>query len=670
MLSGKTDGMRIISARPRIMELIAALYNEHPLFRAGYHQMREVVKGFIERLPAKHGRKTLKVLEVGAGTGGLTLIMAPFLASLDMPVEYTFTDPSPLMVADASRRLKKQYPFMRFVVLDLKSSANNELKGQHVVLSNTSFTGMSLSNARYILQSDGFLLTSRMTEVSPFVHIIFGLLGSGTEGRWQIHGGRQDVTVATEQWEREMHAAGFGHVDWTDGNTSANAYHKVMIALASGDQGSRLPKSAPTEAAKIDHGPRTAEAESLVQKYASGWASSKLLHFKTKKQASGRAPNRGAVVLVTGATGSLGSHIVQNLAENPTVAQVVCINRESLSVPVLKRQQEAFLERGIKLAPGARAKLRVFGTDTARPQLGLPPHEYTWLVQNGTHIIHNAWPMSWTRPISGFAPQLQSMRNLLDLAREMAISPGRDSVRVGFQFVSSIGVVGLSNEPRVAERHLPVSATVPIGYGEAKWVCESLLNETLHKFPTLFRPHVTRPGQIAGSSTSGYWNTVEHLPFFIKSAQSLRAWPNLDGVMQWVPVDLSAAVMVDLVLNSNASHPVYHVDNPVGQPWKEMNRVLARALGISDSTNIIPFKDWVRRVRVSPLVPETENPAARPGMPDWLETNFERMACGGLILGTERAQEHSSTMAKNVGPVSAEVVAKFLDYWRKAGFLN
>src|SRR6202021_297404 len=117
--------------------------------------------------------------------------------------------------------------------------------------------------------------------------------------------------------------------------------------------------------------------------------------------------------------------------------------------------------------------------------------------------------------------------------------------------------------PRVAERRPPVPATVPIGYGEAKWVCEALLDETLHKFPTLFRPHVTRPGQIAGSSTSGYWNTVEHLPFFIKSAQSLRAWPDLDGVMQWVPVDLSAAVMADLVLNPNASHPVYHVDNPV-----------------------------------------------------------------------------------------------------------
>ncbi|KAF5859651.1 hypothetical protein ETB97_002562 [Aspergillus alliaceus] len=180
--------------------------------------------------------------------------------------------------------------------------------------------------------------------------------------------------------------------------------------------------------------------------------------------------------------------------------------------------------------------------------------------------------MSWTRTVSAFAPQLQSMKNLLDLAREAAVAPGRSRVRVGFQFVSSIGVVGNSGTTgRVLERRLPVSATVPIGYAEAKWVCEALLDETLHKFLALFRPQVTRPGQIAGSSASGYWNTIEHLPFFIKSPQVLGVWPDLDGVMQWVPVDLSAGVVADLILNPSASHAVYHVDNPVGQQWKDMN---------------------------------------------------------------------------------------------------
>ncbi|GAE00035.1 hypothetical protein ATEG_07661 [Paecilomyces variotii No. 5] len=669
VLSGKQDGTSILFSSPDGLELTTALYAKYPFFRAGYDQMGEVVKGIVERLPVSHKEETLKVLEVGAGTGGLTLVMASLLASLGMNVEYTFTDASPLVVADARRRLGKKYPFMRFVVHDMKNVDNKELYGQHIVLANTSFSKPSLPNAHSVLRSDGFLVTLQMTRVSPFLSLIFGLLEGELQGQWQTEG-----MEATGDWEREMHKAGFGHVDWTDGNTPANDYQKVILAMASGEQSPRLPKPVQTQETKpkIDHGPRTAEAERLVREYANGWATPKLLRFKAKKQGNNRAANRGAVVLVTGATGSLGSHIVQKLAENPTVAHVVCVNRESISVPVTRRQQEAFQQRGIKMPPGARTKLRILGTDTAKQQLGLPPHEYAWLVQNTTHIIHNAWPMSWTRTVAAFAPQLQSMRNLLDLARDIVMSPGRDHVRVGFQFVSSIGVVGVpgaEKEVCVPESRLPVSATVPIGYAEAKWVCEALLDETLGKFPDFFRPHVTRPGQIAGSSTSGYWNSTEHLPFFIKSAQSLRAWPDLDGVLQWVPVDLSAAVMADLVLNPNASHTVYHVDNPVGQPWKDMNRVLARGLGIPES-GFVPLKEWVRRVRASPLVPETDNPAARPGMPDWLETNFERMACGGLILDTKQAKEHSSTMANVVGPVNEEVVSKFLDYWKSVGFLH
>ncbi|KAJ5971623.1 uncharacterized protein N7479_001541 [Penicillium vulpinum] len=662
ILSSQLDGSSIILDNAKGVALLEALHTEYPFFRAGYDQIQEVVKCVLERLPASHAGETFKVLEVGAGTGGLTLVMASLFSALDRPVEYIVTDSSHLMVGRARRRLEQQYPFIRFAVHDVTNIVDQALHGQHLVLINASSNVTSFSNVRPVLRSDGFLLALQMTRDVPWASLVFGLVDSGL----------RHATAEPEHWERELHDAGFGHVDWTDGHMSANAYQTVIMAMASGTQGPRSPKASPLkEATVIDHGARTTEAERLVQQYANGWATPNMLRLQAKMQNNGQAPSRGAVVLVTGATGSLGSHIVQKLAENPTVAQVVCVNRDSASVPGLQRQQEAFQERGIKLAPRSRAKLRVLATDTAKRQLGLPVHEYTWLVQNITHIIHNAWPMSWTRPVAAFAPQLQSMRNLLDLARDAAIAPGRNRVRVGFQFVSSIGVVGQSGTTgRVLERRVPVSSTVPIGYAEAKWVCEALLDETLHKFPALFRPQVTRPGQIAGSSTSGYWNTVEHLPFFIKSAQALGAWPELNGIMQWVPVDLSAAVMADLVLNPNASHPVYHVDNPVGQPWNEMNQFFARALGIPSSTDLVPFKEWVRRVRASPLVPETENPAARPGMPDWLESNFERMACGGLILDTEQAQAHSSTMAREVGPVGEEVVSRFVEYWRKAGFLH
>ncbi|KAJ5298839.1 uncharacterized protein N7443_006959 [Penicillium atrosanguineum] len=376
--------------------------------------------------------------------------------------------------------------------------------------------------------------------------------------------------------------------------------------------------------------------------------------------------NLDAVVLVTGATGSLGSHLAQKLAEDPKVARVVCLNRRSSSVLAEKRQQEAFANRGIKLLPSTRAKLRIFETDTSKAQLGLSPLDYSWLVEHATNIVHNAWPMSGTRPISAFEPQLQAMRNLLDLAREIASRDVDPPSRVGFQFVSSIGVVGFAGESRVLEHRVPLFATLLSGYGEAKWMCERMLDETLHKYPRSFCP-----GQISGSSTSGFRNPVEHFAFLVKSAQSLRAWPDLDGVLQWIPVDYCADIMADLLkigLRDKApdAYPVYHIDNPIGQQWKSMSPVLADALGIPPQA-IIPFKGWISRVRRSPMPLETENPAAR--LVDFLDDHFERISCGGLVLDTSKTQEHSETMA-SAGPVSPEVARLYVAAWKKMDYLN
>lgn len=127
--------------------------------------------------------------------------------------------------------------------------------------------------------------------------------------------------------------------------------------------------------------------------------------------------------------------------------------------------------------------------------------------------------------------------------------------------------------------------------------------------------------------------------------------------------------MVDLFFlgssNIPAPYPVYHIDNPVGQSWTEMSPVLADALAISPN-RIIPFRDWVKLVRRSPLS-ERDNPAVR--LIDFLDYNFERMSCGGLVLDTKNVSEHSGTM-RSEGPVSAEVARKYVASWKEMGYLS
>ncbi|KAL2827959.1 hypothetical protein BDW59DRAFT_143589 [Aspergillus cavernicola] len=379
----------------------------------------------------------------------------------------------------------------------------------------------------------------------------------------------------------------------------------------------------------------------------------------------------GAVVIITGGTGSLGSYLVAGFARDPSVRTVVCLNRPS-KVPGVVRQREALSSRTLTLTAAEDEKLRFLDGSTADPKLGLSSEDYTWLAQNATHIVHNAWPMSLRRPIHTFVPQFQALRNLLDLAREMASVP-RSGSRIGFQFVSSISVVGSAPQQRVLEQRVPLSTTLPLGYPEAKWVCERMIDETLHRYPEHFRPMVVRPGQITGSNSRAFWTTQEHMPFLIKSSQSLGAFPDLDGPLHWIPVDTVAQTMIDVLLpevNDSGrepdAYPVYHLDNPVGQPWKEMSKILTSALGIP-SDRIIPFQEWLELLRSSPLNAERDIPAAK--ILEFFTDDFLHMACGGLVLDTRLSEEHSRAMAAQ-GPVSAELATRYVQSWKDMGFLK
>jgi hypothetical protein len=281
------------------------------------------------------------------------------------------------------------------------------------------------------------------------------------------------------------------------------------------------------------------------------------------------------------------------------------------------------------------------------------------------------------------------MRRLLDLARDAALLPlGRDHHHGGaaaaarpitFQFVSSISVVGhhplLTGSPGVPEERVGVGSVLPAGYADAKWACELMLDETLHRWPGLFRSMAVRLGQIA-ASRSGYWNTAEHISFIIRSSQTLGALPALGGTLGWTPVDDIAASLADLLFFGDGGqgklagcqmrpYPIYNIENLVRTPWKEMTTVLADVLGLDPHDAVIPFKEWVRRVRN--CGPRAGNPAYL--LIDFLEANFERISCGGLLLETRRVQEHSPTM-RDLEPFSHDMTRLFLQKWKDSGFLD
>ena len=327
--------------------------------------------------------------------------------------------------------------------------------------------------------------------------------------------------------------------------------------------------------------------------------------------------HEGAVVVLTGGTGSLGSHILAHLTSLPSVTRVICLVRPHQSEDPHDRLLQATENKGINMSQNDWSKVEIIQSICSAPFLGLKQDDYARLCGQITHIVHSAWPMDFKWKLVSFKAQFRSLQNLLKLARDThQVYP---MIRPRLLFISSIATVGqygnVHGKCLVPEDPISdIRCTNPFGYGEAKLVCEKIVEKVARTHSRELQAAVIRAGQIAGSTKSGFWNTNEHFPAIIKSSQQIAALPKLDGVcfhysitfntvaaliviqtLSWLPVDLAAQTICDILLTDHPIESIYHLENPIRQSWHDCLSAMASELGLME-TNILSFIVWFETV--------------------------------------------------------------------------
>jgi acyl-coenzyme A synthetase/AMP-(fatty) acid ligase/nucleoside-diphosphate-sugar epimerase len=262
-------------------------------------------------------------------------------------------------------------------------------------------------------------------------------------------------------------------------------------------------------------------AHKAVTKFAEEYA---LAGSATEEK--GPSAKDNLVVVLTGSSGSLGSHAAASLAKNPKVRKVVCLTRKG-AAPFDKA---AFEKRGITLSEEQWAKLANLEVDPTADKLGLDDMSYGFVQSTVTHVVHTAWPMNYLTTVPAFKYQFQFLRGLLQLA-----TGGQFAAKRRFVFVSSIAAVAklaLANGGSlITER--PVSAEEAangIGYADGKLVCEKILEKVAVSHAGSIEVTSVRCGQMTGSRASGAWNADEQIPMIFRTAQNLGVLPYLPGV--------------------------------------------------------------------------------------------------------------------------------------------
>lgn len=134
--------------------------------------------------------------------------------------------------------------------------------------------------------------------------------------------------------------------------------------------------------------------------------------------------------------------------------------------------------------------------------------------------------------------------------------------------------------------------------------------------------------------------------------------------LSWLPVNVAAAAMSDLLLSPNPVRLAYHVENPVRQDWTAVMTEIANELGHPPSC-FIEFEEWKRLVNQKT---SADRDLGTDALMDFLVKEFQHMSTGGIVLDTSKAREVSTTL-RDAGGVSMETIAEYVKAWKKCGLL-
>lgn len=381
-------------------------------------------------------------------------------------------------------------------------------------------------------------------------------------------------------------------------------------------------------------------------------------------------------VVLTGSTGSLGAHLVHQLALISDVETIICLNRAKNNDDARKRTDESLLTRGLAnldhLASLTHTEILCLAADLVKPKLGLDAVSWKLVFNKATCVIDNAWPVNFNMSVQSFRPAIQGSVNLINLiAQSAATSTPR------YIYSSSIAAVMGASALRVEEAYSEHATDASeMGYGRSKWIVEKVCQHAQHHVGSGFDAVIARIGQMVGDRQSGIWNETEAWSLMIKSAQTIGCFPKLSESIAWQPVDDAGFLIAHMVLPSRLEG-VFHVMNPATCSSDQLVELLARPENLGDGFEVVESSEWVRRLSESDPDPK-KNPTIKllghfqfrfghterhPGQDnrvfstDRLRAVFERL---GL------KQELDSMLV----PLDATLLHNIVAAWRRTGFLK
>lgn len=393
------------------------------------------------------------------------------------------------------------------------------------------------------------------------------------------------------------------------------------------------------------------EMKQLIAKYSS-----------FTQQTPGTIQPERETIILTGTTGSLGAHILAQIANQNSVRRIYCLVRADSESAATARVSKTLGEKG--LDPSLLSKKVIcLPSDFSREDLGLAAGVLNDLKKNLTTVIHSAWAVNFNLGVRSFEQQhIKGTWNLLNLCLSTdTVEPAK------LFFCSSISAAAGTPIPaRIKEAHIEdLSHAQNMGYARSKLVTEHVIRAAATQ--TGMEARVLRIGQIVGDSEKGIWSTTEAIPLMIRSAATIGALPALEETPSWMPVDEVARAVVELshlgrLQKASEEDVVYQVQNSRLFAWTNDLLPALKAAGLH--FEIVGQREWVKRLREGEQDP-SRNPTIK--LLDFFEGKYDNDSPGrkGLVFETVKTGGQSEAVRDGYDIIGSGLIEKIVREWTK-----
>ncbi|WP_406369424.1 amino acid adenylation domain-containing protein [Streptomyces sp. NBC_00647] len=374
-------------------------------------------------------------------------------------------------------------------------------------------------------------------------------------------------------------------------------------------------------------------------------------------------PRHPGDVLLTGATGFCGAHMIDELLRR-TTGRILCLVRASDEQHGMERIR-ASRQRYV-LGDLSSARVQPVVGDLGKPGLGLPPSRFEELGSTIDAVYHFGGQVNFIYPYRDLrAANVDGTYEIIRLAAGRAVP---------VHFASSMAVLAGFGPAGVREVTENTTLRFPeylsVGYVETKWVAEVLLKKASGAgLPVA----VYRLMDITGSSGTGVMNTGSEMAALIDFIARTGLCPDVQLPLDLLPADHLARAIGHISTHHPAGGEVYHLTNPLPTMLDSLGERLRRR---GHPVQEIPYAEWIAALvkyaaghptdPITPFVPLFVDRCARADMtvsemyfhdvfPEFTRGNAERALMDAGI---------------DIPPVDAEMMDRHIEFLQQADYVR